>query len=277
VEKQVSRRGFLKTGAVALGTAAVCGFKGIGSAVAAGRKVARRKLGSLEVSALGLGCMNVAWGFGPPIDRQDAIRLIRAAYDHGVTFFDSAREGLSGLHDPPVEDVPEERPSIDHAALHAGGNGRKPARRRAPRSCCPTQGSEARAGGVGLAARAQAVDRPHPRNDKDRSHGREPSSHGRPAHGRRRPGGRSRLCGDPYPRRSLKCRSSCVDRRRGQGGDELDRRARPVSLSSPRSNGKLRMPLQKSKCMGNDYAKDCWNYRMSKRSSENNGTGNKKV
>jgi aryl-alcohol dehydrogenase-like predicted oxidoreductase len=90
VEKQVSRRGFLKTGAVALGTAAVCGFKGIGSAVAAGRKVARRKLGSLEVSAIGLGCMNVAWGFGPPIDRQDAIRLIRAAYDHGVTFFDSA-------------------------------------------------------------------------------------------------------------------------------------------------------------------------------------------
>ncbi len=52
--------------------------------------VARRKLGSLEVSALGLGCMNVAWGFGPPIDRQDAIRLIRAAYDRGVTLFDSA-------------------------------------------------------------------------------------------------------------------------------------------------------------------------------------------
>lgn len=34
----------------------------------------RRKLGSLEVSAIGLGCMNIAWGFGPPIDRQDAIR-----------------------------------------------------------------------------------------------------------------------------------------------------------------------------------------------------------
>ena len=50
----------------------------------------RRKLGSLEVSSIGLGCMNVAWGFGPPIDRQEAIRLIRAAYDRGVTLFDTA-------------------------------------------------------------------------------------------------------------------------------------------------------------------------------------------
>ena len=37
--------------------------------------------------------MNVAWGFGPPIDRQDAIRLLRAAYDRGVTFFDILRPG----------------------------------------------------------------------------------------------------------------------------------------------------------------------------------------
>jgi len=50
----------------------------------------RRRLGSLEVSALGLGCMNVAWAYGPPIDRQDAIRLIRAAHERGVTFFDTA-------------------------------------------------------------------------------------------------------------------------------------------------------------------------------------------
>ncbi len=34
--------------------------------------------------------MNLAWGAGPPMDRQEAIRLIRAAYDRGVTFFDSA-------------------------------------------------------------------------------------------------------------------------------------------------------------------------------------------
>jgi aryl-alcohol dehydrogenase-like predicted oxidoreductase len=50
----------------------------------------RRKLGTLEVSALGFGCMNVAGMYNPPIDRQEAIRVIRAAYDRGVTFFDTA-------------------------------------------------------------------------------------------------------------------------------------------------------------------------------------------
>jgi len=50
----------------------------------------RRRLGTLEVSALGLGCMNVAWAYGPPIDRNDAIRLIRAAHERGMTLFDTA-------------------------------------------------------------------------------------------------------------------------------------------------------------------------------------------
>lgn len=54
------------------------------------RPLARRRLGSLEVSALGFGCMNVAWAYGPPMDRHDALRLIRSAYDRGVTFFDTA-------------------------------------------------------------------------------------------------------------------------------------------------------------------------------------------
>lgn len=44
----------------------------------------------LEVSALGLGCMGLSFGYGPATDREDAIRLIRAAYEHGVTFFDTA-------------------------------------------------------------------------------------------------------------------------------------------------------------------------------------------
>ena len=52
--------------------------------------LARRRLGSLEVSALGLGCMNVAWAYGPPTKREDAIKLIRAAHERGVTFFDTA-------------------------------------------------------------------------------------------------------------------------------------------------------------------------------------------
>ena len=49
-----------------------------------------RKLGSLEVSALGLGCMNMVWAYGPPVDKDHAISVIRAAYDQGVTFFDTA-------------------------------------------------------------------------------------------------------------------------------------------------------------------------------------------
>jgi len=52
----------------------------------------KRTLGKsgLEVSALGFGCMNFAWAYGPPTDRQQAIKVIRAAHEHGVTFFDTA-------------------------------------------------------------------------------------------------------------------------------------------------------------------------------------------
>jgi len=50
----------------------------------------RRKLGSLEVTALGLGCMNVAWAYGPPIEKGAAIDLFRTAFDLGVRFFDTA-------------------------------------------------------------------------------------------------------------------------------------------------------------------------------------------
>lgn len=44
----------------------------------------------MEVSALGLGCMGLSFGLGPATDKQQAIALIRAAYDKGVTFFDTA-------------------------------------------------------------------------------------------------------------------------------------------------------------------------------------------
>ncbi len=52
----------------------------------------KRTLGNshLEVSALGLGCMGMSANYGPPRDRQEMIALIRAAVDHGVTFFDTA-------------------------------------------------------------------------------------------------------------------------------------------------------------------------------------------
>jgi len=44
----------------------------------------------LEVSALGLGCMGLSYGYGPATDTQEAVRLIRAAVGRGVTFFDTA-------------------------------------------------------------------------------------------------------------------------------------------------------------------------------------------
>lgn len=50
----------------------------------------KRTLGSLEVSALGLGCMGLSFAYGPATAQQEAITLIRSAYEQGVTFFDTA-------------------------------------------------------------------------------------------------------------------------------------------------------------------------------------------
>lgn len=47
--------------------------------------------GKLEVSAIGLGCMGMSFGYGPAADRQEMIALIRAAVERGVTFFDTAQ------------------------------------------------------------------------------------------------------------------------------------------------------------------------------------------
>ncbi len=51
----------------------------------------KRMLGTLEVSALGLGCMGMSSSYGEPADIQEMIALIRAAVDRGVTFFDTAQ------------------------------------------------------------------------------------------------------------------------------------------------------------------------------------------
>ena len=50
----------------------------------------QRKLGNLHVSALGFGCMGLNFGYGPAMDRRDAIALARAAVERGITFFDTA-------------------------------------------------------------------------------------------------------------------------------------------------------------------------------------------
>src|SRR5258705_154414 len=70
-----------------------------------GETMQERKLGknNLEVSAIGLGCMGMSFGYGPPADETEMISLIRAAVERGVTFFDTAEvygpftnEGLVG-------------------------------------------------------------------------------------------------------------------------------------------------------------------------------------
>lgn len=52
----------------------------------------KRKLGksNLEVSEIGFGCMGLSFGFGPAVEKQQGISIIRAAYERGVTFFDTA-------------------------------------------------------------------------------------------------------------------------------------------------------------------------------------------
>jgi aryl-alcohol dehydrogenase-like predicted oxidoreductase len=58
-----------------------------------GEPMQKRKLGksNLEVSALGLGCMGMSFGYGPAQDRQEMISVIRGAVERGVTFFDTAQ------------------------------------------------------------------------------------------------------------------------------------------------------------------------------------------
>jgi aryl-alcohol dehydrogenase-like predicted oxidoreductase len=56
------------------------------------RTVQKRKLGksNLEVSAIGLGCMGMSFSYGPPKDKQEMTKLLHAAMDRGITFFDTA-------------------------------------------------------------------------------------------------------------------------------------------------------------------------------------------
>ena len=68
-----------------------------------------RKLGSsgLEVSAIGLGCMGLSFGNGPATDRSEAVALIRAAYERGVTFFDTAEAYGPALNEEVVGEALE--------------------------------------------------------------------------------------------------------------------------------------------------------------------------
>lgn len=69
----------------------------------------KRTLGrsGLEVSAIGLGCMGLSYGYGPATDSGVAIRLIRAAFDRGVTFFDTAEAYGPGINEQVVGEALE--------------------------------------------------------------------------------------------------------------------------------------------------------------------------
>jgi len=71
----------------------------------------KRKLGNLEVSSIGLGCMGMSFGYGPPADEKEMMAVIRGAVEQGVTFFDTAEvygpytnEELVGKALAPVRD-----------------------------------------------------------------------------------------------------------------------------------------------------------------------------
>jgi aryl-alcohol dehydrogenase-like predicted oxidoreductase len=98
--ENLNRRDYLKMGAAAAGGILLSSVVGCSSNTKDSNSVKststaqlilpKRKLGSLEVSALGFGAMNVAYAYGPPTNRKDAVRLIREAYENGATFFDTA-------------------------------------------------------------------------------------------------------------------------------------------------------------------------------------------
>ena len=101
--RELTRRNFLAN-AVVLGAGLVVGqspwaalpdharisTNGNGRLPKGKEKMNTRKLGTLEVSEIGAGCMSISANYGPPADRSHGIKVIRAAHDQGVTFFDTA-------------------------------------------------------------------------------------------------------------------------------------------------------------------------------------------
>jgi aryl-alcohol dehydrogenase-like predicted oxidoreductase len=91
-----SRREFLATAArigagVAVAPAALAAASAQPNSTTEGKNaMPTRKLGSLEVSALGAGAMSISANYGPPADRAKGIRVLRMAHARGVTFFDTA-------------------------------------------------------------------------------------------------------------------------------------------------------------------------------------------
>lgn len=94
-----SRRKFIKTAAMIGAAAAASPLLGIGPVQAQGNNaiqhtgvtaMKQRQLGSLQVSEIGAGCMNLAGNYNLPVSKAEAVKIIRTAFESGVTFFDTA-------------------------------------------------------------------------------------------------------------------------------------------------------------------------------------------
>jgi hypothetical protein len=94
-DKVLSRRDFMTTTAL-VGAGVVMGSASWATGLKDKKvfkgniKMKTRKLGKLEVSELGAGCMSISANYGPAADRAQGIKTIREAYERGVTFFDTA-------------------------------------------------------------------------------------------------------------------------------------------------------------------------------------------
>jgi hypothetical protein len=108
LSQDLSRRDFLVNTALIGAGLAVGPLLGIASAEntdkrtgkglpKGGNKMKIRTLGKLEVSAIGAGCMNISANYGPPADRTQGIKVIRTAYEKGVTV-PIQTKSLSGKH-----------------------------------------------------------------------------------------------------------------------------------------------------------------------------------
>jgi aryl-alcohol dehydrogenase-like predicted oxidoreductase len=91
-EEARARRAFIKEAILFGAAVAAAPIVGAtqGTPMTQGTGMKQRKLGTLPVSELGLGCMNVAGNYNAPVPKAQAIKLIRTAFESGVTFFDSA-------------------------------------------------------------------------------------------------------------------------------------------------------------------------------------------
>jgi hypothetical protein len=91
----VGRRDLLIGGAgvlagLPLGLLSWAALSNMPTAIAKGNRMETRKLGTLEVSELGAGCMSISANYGAPADKRQGIDVIRLAHAKGITFFDTA-------------------------------------------------------------------------------------------------------------------------------------------------------------------------------------------